>query len=372
VSSMPQPTPPDQDATAIGELILGVDTHKDVHVAAVITVLGRLVASRSFLTTAAGYRRLLEWAGSFGTLRRAGVECTGSYGAALARHLQAAGIEVVEVNQPDKATRRRLGKSDPIDAQAAAQAVLSGRATATAKTGDGPVEMLRMFKLAKGSAIKSRTQAINQLKAVLVAADPALREALSGLSTPILIRRCTQLPLQAGLPTDPASAAAYTLRLLAGRIVALTAEIHDLEQAITRAVNQQAPKLLARRGVGPDCAAALLIAAGDNPDRLGSEASYAALCGASPVEASSGKTQRLRLNRGGDRQANAALYRIALSRLRWDQRTRDYLARRISQGKTRREAIRCLKRYIARELYQIITEPNPDPTPGPAAASTAA
>jgi transposase len=227
VSSMPQPTPPDQDATAIGELILGVDTHKDVHVAAVITVLGRLVASRSFLTTAAGYRRLLEWAGSFGTLRRAGVECTGSYGAALARHLQAAGIEVVEVNQPDKATRRRLGKSDPIDAQAAAQAVLSGRATATAKTGDGPVEMLRMFKLAKGSAIKSRTQAINQLKAVLVAADPALREALSGLSTPILIRRCTQLPLQAGLPTDPASAAAYTLRLLAGRIVALTAEIHD-------------------------------------------------------------------------------------------------------------------------------------------------
>jgi len=353
---MPQPTPPEQDATATAtdEVILGVDTHKDVHVAAVITALGRLVASRSFPTTAAGYRRLLEWAGSFGTLRRAGVECTGSYGAALARHLQAAGIEVVEVNQPDKAVRRRRGKSDPIDAQAAAQAVLSGRATATAKTGDGPVEMLRMFKLAKGSAIKSRTQAINQLKAVLVAADPALREALSGLSTPILIRRCTQLPLQAGLPTDPASAAAYTLRLLAGRIVALTAEIHDLEQVITRAINQQAPKLLARRGVGPDCAAALLIAAGDNPDRLGSEASYAALCGASPVEASSGKTQRLRLNRGGDRQANAALYRIALSRLRWDQRTRDYLARRISQGKTRREAIRCLKRYIARELYHTL------------------
>ena len=374
MSSMPQPTPPEQDATATAtdEVILGVDTHKDVHVAAVITALGRLVASRSFPTTAAGYRRLLEWAGSFGTLRRAGVECTGSYGAALARHLQAAGIEVVEVNQPDKAVRRRRGKSDPIDAQAAAQAVLSGRATATAKTGDGPVEMLRMFKLAKGSAIKSRTQAINQLKAVLVAADPALREALSGLSTPILIRRCTQLPLQAGLPTDPASAAAYTLRLLAGRIVALTAEIHDLEQVITRAINQQAPKLLARRGVGPDCAAALLIAAGDNPDRLGSEASYAALCGASPVEASSGKTQRLRLNRGGDRQANAALYRIALSRLRWDQRTRDYLARRISQGKTRREAIRCLKRYIARELYQIITKPNPDPTPGPAAPSPAA
>src|SRR6266567_2752342 len=267
---MPQPTPPEQDATATAtdEVIRGVDTHKDVHVAAVITALGRVAASRSFPTTTIGYHQLLAWARTFGTLRRAGIECTGSYGAALARHLRAAGIEVVEVNQPDKATRRRRGKTDTIDAQAAAQAVLSGRATATAKTGDGPVEMLRMFKLAKGSAIKSRTQAINQLKAVLVAADPALREALSGLSTPILIRRCTQLPLQAGLPTDPASAAAYTLRLLAGRIVALTAEIHDLEQVITRAINQQAPKLLARRGVGPDCAAALLIAAGDNPDRL--------------------------------------------------------------------------------------------------------
>jgi transposase len=369
VPSMPQPARPDQDATATGEVVLGVDTHKDVHVAAVITALGALVASRSFPTTAAGYRKLLVWARTFGTLRRAGVECTGSYGAALARQLRAAGIEVVEVNQPDKATRRRRGKSDPIDAEAAAQAVLSGRATATAKTGDGPVEMLRMFKLAKGSAIKSRTQAINQLKAVLVAADPAVRESLSGLSTPILIRHCAQLQLRAALPSDPAAAAAYTLRLLARRILALTAEIHDLEQQSTQAINRRTPKLLARPGVGPDCAAALLIAAGDNPHRLASEASYAALCGASPVEASSGKTQRLRLNRGGDRQANAALYRITLSRLRWDQRTRDYLARRIGEGKTRREAIRCLKRYIAREIYQIITEPNPDPTSAAAPAA---
>jgi transposase len=365
VPSMPQPAQSDQDdiATAIGEVVLGVDTHKDVHVAAVITGVGALLASRSFPTTATSYRKLLVWARTFGALRRAGVECTGSYGAALARQLRAAGIEVVEVNQPDKATRRRRGKSDPIDAEAAAEAVLSGRATATAKTGDGPVEMIRMFKLAKGSAIKSRTQAINQLKAVLVAADPALRESLSGLSSRVLIRHCAQL--QAGLPSDAASAAAYTMRLLARRILELTAEIHDLNQRITHAVNRHTPKLLQRPGVGPDCAAALLIAAGDNPQRLGGEASYAALCGASPVEASSGKTRRLRLNRGGDRQANAALYRIALSRLRWDPRTRDYLARRISEGKTRREAICCLKRYIAREIYQIISEPNPDPPPHP-------
>jgi transposase len=360
VPSMPQPAQPDHNTSPTDEVILGVDTHKDLHVAAVITAVGAVAASRSFPTTMAGYQQLLAWACTFGTLRRAGVECTGSYGAALTRHLQAAGITVIEVNQPDKATHRRRGKTDTIDAQAAARAVLSGRATATAKTGDGPVEMLRMFKLAKSSAIKSRTQAINQLKAVLVAADPTLREALSGLSTPILIRQCAQLPT--GAPSDATSAATWTLRLLACRIVELTGEIDDLNQQLARAVNRHTSKLLARPGVGPDCAAALLITAGDNPERLGSEASYAALCGASPVEVSSGKTVRLRLNRGGDRQANAALYHIALSRLRWDPKTRAYLARRIAQGKTRREALRCLKRYIAREIYQIITQPRPHST----------
>jgi len=173
--------------------VLGVDTHKDVHVAAVISGLGVLLGTRSFPTTASGYRQLLDRAGGFGTIRRAGVECTGSYGAALARHLSANHSEVIEVNQPDKTSRRRRGKTDTVDAEAAARAVLSGRARATAKAGDGPVEMLRIFKLAKTSAIKSRTQAINQLKAVLVSADPQLRESLSGLRNPTLIRRCAQL-----------------------------------------------------------------------------------------------------------------------------------------------------------------------------------
>jgi transposase len=226
---------------------------------------------------------------------------------------------------------------------------------AARKAGDGPVEMLRMFKLAKSSAIKARTQAINQLKAVIIAADPQLRETLSGLSNLQLIRRCAQLDIDT--PQDTTSAAAYTLRLLARRILTLTDEIRELEQQITTAVTNHTPQLLTRCGVGPDNAAALLIAAGDNPDRLRSEASFAALCGVSPLEASSGKTRRRRLNRGGNRQANSALYRIALSRLRWDTRTRDYLARRITEGKTHREAIRCLKRYIAREIYRIITFP---------------
>ena len=209
--------------------------------------------------------------------------------------------------------------------------------------------------MAKSSAIKARTQTINQLKAVIIAADPPLRETLSGLRNPQLIRRCAQLDIDT--PQDTTSAAAYTLRLLARRILRLTDEIHELEQQITTAVTNHTPHLLTRCGVGPDNAAALLIAAGDNPDRLRSEASFAALCGVSPLEASSGKTRRRRLNPGGNRQANSALYRTALSRLRWDTRTRDYLARRITEGKTHREAIRCLKRYIAREIYRIITSP---------------
>lgn len=356
--SMPQTRPDRRDAE---EVIVGVDTHKDVHVVAVISVLGVLLGSRSFPATAAGYQALVGWSRSFGTLHRAGVECTGSYGAALARHLLAVGLEVIEVNQPDNAHRRRHGKTDAIDAEAAARAVLSGRATAHAKAGNGPAAMLRVFKLAKASAIKSRTQAINQLKAVLVAADSDLREALASFSNSKLIRHCANL--EAITPTDAVTAAHYTLRQLARRIRHLTEEIDGLDTCITETINDAKPQLLQRFGVGPDSAASLLIAAGDNTDRLATEASFAALCGVTPVEASSGKTHRRRLNRGGNRQANAALYRITLSRLRWDERTRTYLARRIAEGRTRREVIRCLKRYIARELYQLIADtPRNEPT----------
>jgi transposase len=334
------------------EILLGVDTHKDFHAAAIVTLLGAALDGRTFPTTTEGYHQLVAWARSFGALRRAGVECTGSYGAALARHLSAEGIEVTEVNQPDKAARRRRGKTDAVDAEAAARAVLSGRATATAKTSDGPIEALRMLKLAKGSAVKSRTQAINQLKSVLVSANAALRESLAGLSNPHLFKRCAELDDSQG--DGPAGTARHVLKLLACRIQHLTGEIDNLNRRIATGVETHFPGLLDTRGVGPDSAAALLISAGDNPDRLNSEASFAALCGTSPVEASLGKTQRRRLNRGGDRQANAALYRIVLSRLRWDARTQDYLPRRLSEGKTRREIIRCLKRYVAREIYRLI------------------
>lgn len=341
------------------EVVLGVDTHKDFHVAAVLSALGQLLGTGSFPTTTAGYEQLLAWAREFGRVDRAGVECTGSYGAALSRHLRAEEIKVIEVNRGDRSDRRRRGKTDTLDAETAARAVLSGRATAIAKAGDGHVEMLRIFKLAKASAIKSRSQAINQLKAVLVRVEPALRESMTGLSNPALFRRCADLAVTE--PLDPAGAAIFTLRLLARRIQELTNEIDELNTQITAAIEARAPKLLQRYGVGPDTAAALLVAAGDNPERLESEASFAALCGVSPIEASSGRIQRRRLNRGGDRQANSALYTIVIARLRWDKRTQDYIQRRVTDGKTRREAIRCLKRYIAREIYRELIAATPPP-----------
>lgn len=269
---------------------------------------------------------------------------------------------MIDVNQPDRAARRQRGKTDAIDAEAAACAVVSGRSTTGAKTGDGRVEAMRLLKLARNSAVNAHTKAINQLKSIIVGADPALREALTGLGPATLIRACADLDDPDERATEAHRTVVYTLRLLANRVLALKAECYELHKRLHELVTRHAPELLERSGVGPDSAAALLIAAGDNPDRLRREASYAALCGVSPVEASSGNTQRRRLNRGGDRQANAALYRITLSRLRWDPRTKDYLQRRLSEGKTRREIIRCLKRYIAREIYALLRTPGQEST----------
>jgi transposase len=351
----------DDDSPAQPEVVLGVDTHNDIHVAALCTVLGQVIGTGSFPATAEGYRQLLAWARRAGTVRRAGVEGTGSYGAALSRFLAGEGVAVVEVNRPDRAGRRRRGKSDAVDAEAAAQAVISGRATAVAKSGDGPVEQIRIYKIAKDSAVKARRQAINQIKAILVNTDPALREALAGLATRALVTRCAALPDQ---PAAACAAAACTVRLLARRVKSLDAEIAELLAKITTLVSRVAPALLDEHGVGADSAAVLLVTAGGNPGRVRTEAAFAAMCGVSPVEASSGKTTRHRLNRGGDRQANAALHRIAIVRLRDQPRTRAYLAKRTAEGLTKREVTRCLKRYLARHLFKIIVAAlAPDPEP---------
>nr|WSY48864.1 IS110 family transposase [Streptomyces sp. NBC_00886] len=340
-------------AAAPRSVVLGVDTHKYVHVAAVLDHLGGLLDTREFPATAVGYRQLLDWARQFGAVLRAWVECTGSYGAGLARYLATQRVSVAEVNQPDRSARRRRGKTDAVDTEAAARAALSGTARALPKSGDGQVEVLRMLRLAKNSAVKARTQALNQLKAVLVNGSSALREELEPLSTALLVRRCAELvDPRDGNPA--ADTAVFTLRLLAQRVLRLRQEVTEPGRRMTAAVRASTPSPLERLGIGPDSAAALLITAGDNPERLSSEASFAALCGASPVEKSSGKTRRRTLNRGGDRQGNAALHRIVVTRMRQDERTRTYLERRTAEGRGKREIMRCLKRYTAREVYALI------------------
>ncbi|WP_455908467.1 IS110 family RNA-guided transposase [Streptomyces lydicus] len=347
------------DPPVPSEVVLGVDTHGEVHVAAAVTPLGKVLDTESFPATAVGYRRLLVWARKLGTVRRAGVEGTGTFGAGLSRYLLAQHVQVYDVNRPDRTARRLLGKSDPLDAQAAARAVLSGRARARAKTGDGPVQSARMFKLAKDSAVKARTQAINQLKAVLVIADPALRERLSSLGNRQLFRTCARFSLLDGEDGEGdedavAEATRITLSVLAQRIEQLTGQIDALNRRLTRLVERHAPQLLVPVGIGPDSAVTLLITMGDNPERLTTEASFAALCGVSPIEYSSGRRSSRRLNHGGDRQANAALHRIVFTRLRFDPRTQAYYERRTQEGKTRREIIRCLKRYAAREVFNLV------------------
>ncbi len=337
---MADPQPP--------RVTVGVDTHKDLHVAAARDQLGRRLATTQVQTTSAGYAQLLGWARSLGQVQAWGVEGTGSYGAGLARFLAAHGQRVLEVNRPDRATRRR------VDADAAARTVQAGEASGTPKAQDGTVEMLRALRVARHSAVKARTQTINAIKALLVTAPTELREQLATLPTTALIRQAATL--EPGTLATPTAATMLAVGGLARRYQHLDAEIGLLTGKLDQLTAKTAPKLRALLGVGPDSAAALLICAGDNPSRLRSEAALAALCGSSPVEASSGKTRRYRLNRGGDRQANAALHRIVIVRLRWHQPTRDYLARRTTQGKTKKEIIRCLKRYVAREVFAALRQ----------------
>ena len=336
---------------------VGVDTHSDVHHAAVIDGVGRPLADAGFPTTPAGYRQLLAWAGEHGEIAAFGVEGTGAYGAGLARHLRAAGQVVIEVDRPDRKTRRQRGKSDPIDAYAAAAAVLSGSAAGTPKTRDGRVEAIRTLRVARRSAVKGRTQAINQLKALVLTGPAKLRQALAGQSTSQLLATCRRLRVTQRLTeaADPVTAAAkLTLRRLARRIAALSEEIDELDAELRPLVALTAPALIAVYGVGPEVAAQLLVTAGDNPQRLHSEAAFAQLCGTAPLPASSGRTTRHRLNRGGDRHANYALHIIALSRLSSHQPTQAYAARRRAEGLSNLEIIRCLKRYIAREIHHVL------------------
>jgi transposase len=328
----------------------GVDTHADMHVAAALDPIGGLLGVEEFPVTPAGYAHLLGWLGGFGTVGLVGIEGTGSYGAGLARHVAAAGIRVVEVDRSDRQDRRRQGKSDPLDAVSAARAAQSGRARGAPKGRDGAVEAIRALMVAKRSARSERTQTINQARSLIVTGPDDLRARFAGHTVAALVSEL------AALRPRPGDAVGYATRIavreLGRRAEFLDGQLARLDELIIPLVTSRAPGLLALYGIGPDTAALLLIAAGDHPGRLRSEAAWAHLCAVAPIPASSGKVTRHRLNPGGNREANHALWRIVITRMSSHAPTRAYVERRTKEGLSKKEIIRCLKRYVAREVYR--------------------
>jgi transposase len=338
-------------------IVGGVDTHKDLHVAAIVDEFDRVLASHCFATTRHGYKQMLTWMRSFGPLQRIGIEATGTYGAGLLRYMQNAGVEVLEVTTPDRHDRRQRGKNDDLDAQNAAHAAFAGKRTVTPKSRDGMIEALRVLTACRKTAVAARRVALQMIQNTIVCAPDELRETLRKLTRMQLIRTLAAWRPDLADYRNVVSAYRITLRSLGRRYLELHDEIADLDTMIVSIVDELAPALVSRNSIGHGSAAQLLLTAGDNPQRLLSESSFAALCGVSPVPASSGKITRHRLNRGGDRAANSALHIIAIGRLRTEPRTKAYVAKRIAEGHSKLEAIRCLKRYIAREVFSLITQP---------------
>lgn len=330
------------------KLYLGVDTHLELHVATLINELGQVVKSKEFSAKLSGYRELLAWCKSYGYIQKAGIEGTGSYGAALTKYLIKNGVGVYEVMRPNRMKRRLKGKTDGMDSENAARSVLSGEAKVIPKSHSGPVESLRSLLISRNSAVKARTQAMNQIRALLVSGPDELKQSLY-LPKP---SACASACLDQC--SDSCEPLMISLVLLAQRWSFLNDQVKTLDQALKRLTLNTAQSLVSRFGVGVNVAATLLVTAGDNANRLKKESSFAALCGVNPIPASSGKTTRHRLNRGGCRSANNALWTVAMVRMRSDPRTKDYIARRTAEGLSTKEIARNLKRYIARELFPLI------------------
>ncbi|WP_329067310.1 IS110 family transposase [Amycolatopsis sp. NBC_01480] len=359
-----QPAPVTADAAATGQVITaGVDTHRDFHWAAVKNTLGQVLGTRRFAATGAGYQALLAWLRGFGTVTAVGVEGTGSYGAGLTRYLTGEHVRVVEVNRPNRQKRRRQGKTDPLDAISAAAATQSGDATAAPKLRTGPIESVRVLRGTRDTWIKARTAAWNTLRALLVTAPDDLREQLTGLTPARLLAACLALPGTDNTGTglahallDAGTATRIALHDLATMISHYDQAVTRLNTQLTALITLIAPRTLAQHGLGPDTTGQLLITAGNNPDRLRSEPAFAMLTGTAPHQASSGLTDRHRLNRGGDRHANAALYRITITRMATHQPTRDYVTTHRTPNRSNgKHIIRKLKRYIARNIYPHLT-----------------
>jgi transposase len=357
-----------EDTLVVG----GVDAHADTHHAAALDQRGALLSTNSFPTTTPGYRELLDWLSGHGEIDVVAIESTGSYAAALVRYLRQHGVRVVEVNQPHAHTRRRVGKSDPIDAEMAARLFQAGKAKAVPKQTDGIVESIRLLRVARHSAVKSRSAALVQIRDLIITAPQELRDQLGYRKTLRgKVTVCARLRPSGRELRSPSQAAKFALRSTAQRVQALDQEIGALDRELEQLVAAAAPRTIQLLGISTGHAGQLLVTAGQNIERLHSESSFAMLCGASPIPASSGKTTRHRLNYGGDRQANRALHLIAVCRLRYCERTRAYVKRRTAEGKTQREIMRCLKRYIAREVFNSLRADLADTTqPRPMVSTT--
>ena len=322
---------------------------------------GSRLAAFSAPATTKGYVALEDWACALGTVTTFGIEGTGSYGAGLSRHLLANGHKVIEVTRPNRQLRYQHGKSDSLDAEGAARSVLAGQATAEPKTQTGSAEMIRHLKIARDTAVKCRSQAMVTLKTLIINAPASLRDTLDQIGGKIAMIRYIAA-FRPGAITSTIASAKTALRALAQRWLTLHEEIQSHDKALVQLVAERAPTLLASHGIATMTAAEMLILVGDDPTRILSEAALAKLCGVCPIPASSGKTNRFRLNRGGNRQANAALYRVAIVRMRNHPPTLAYVSKRKKEGKSNREIIRCLKRYIVREIFAHLCRPKTSPT----------
>jgi transposase len=336
-------------------IVGGVDTHRDSNVAAVVDMNGGLLGIESFPTTGDGHSRLSSWMAKFGTIARVGIEGTGAYGAGVARHLSSSGVVVIEVDRPERQKRRKQGKSDRIDAVEAARGALSGRCDGHAKSGDAHAEALRALLVAKRSARSTRIRTIVQLRHLMFTAPDDLRARLGSLSATQLVNEAARLRPRPG--GDVALFGVKTAAvILARRVHALDVELGVIDEQITPLVKAAAPELLNVFGVGADTAAVLLVTAGDNVERITTEARWAMLCGIAPIPATSGLVvDQFRLNYAGDRHANNAIWRIVITRLgQHEPRTIAYMQRRLAEGKSKRYIIRCLKRYVAREIFKAL------------------
>lgn len=351
-----------EDVTVIG----GVDTHKHNHYAAAIDDHGRLLGHLEFPATSPGYSALNSWLHGYGTVVSIGVESTGSFGAALARELSRKGERVIEVNRPNRIARRMDGKSDRLDAEQIARAVLGETSTAIPKSKNGMVEVIRTLRVTRASAVKARTQAFNTLFGVMIGGPSQLRDELVDLTKRTLVNRCLRLRPETedllSLAAEPErmhlAGTKLSLRDLAHRWKSLDEEIKQLSSQIDALVTSTAPDLIQLHGVGTEIAGQFLVTVGENTDRIRNEAAFAKLCGVAPQPASSGRTTgRHRLSRSGDRAANSALYIITIVRMRRHEPTRAYVERRTAEGLSKREIIRCLKRYIAREVFANLPKP---------------